>query len=204
MLFIIRILALLRCTANGIAVQESNTGAYFLSESNLYVYSNLVPLHMSRLLKHAHLLSCSGSRDMVVENNIFIDVNATYNSGEGMTWNMKAQGQNSSSYYSKLVAAKANVPGSAFREHYPSFDIEAFVPPDCPQNQKCGPALFNQTYRNNIAVNTTSLVPFPSTSGMDAGHGVWRATSDAGEPVGPKVPWPPMSDWYTVTSNLVS
>jgi hypothetical protein len=85
------------------------------------------------------------------------------------------------------VFSQADVPGSAFQRHYPDFDIEAFAPPDCPRNKKCGPALWNQTYRNNIAVNTTSLVPFPSTSGMPAGTGIWRATSDAGESVGPPV-----------------
>ena len=108
-----------------------------------------------------------------------IDVNATYNSGEGMTWDMAEQGRNSSSYYSKLKAVSADTPGSAFRAHYPTFDIVAFVPPDCPENKKCGPALFNQSYTNNIAVNTTSLVPFPSTNGFPAGHGVWHATSDS-------------------------
>ena len=106
-------------------------------------------------------------------------MNATFNSGEGMTWDMKNQGANSSSYYSKLKACKADVPGGAFRRHYPTFDIEAFVPPDCPTNKKCGPALFNQTYSNNIAVNTTSLVPYPATNGLTSGHGIWRATSDS-------------------------
>jgi hypothetical protein len=48
-----------------------------------------------------------GSRDMIVENNIFVDVNATFNSGEGLTWDMHNQGQNSSAYYSKLRAVKA-------------------------------------------------------------------------------------------------
>jgi hypothetical protein len=48
-----------------------------------------------------------GSRDMIVQNNIFVDVNATFNSGEGLTWDMHNQGQNSSAYYSKLRAVKA-------------------------------------------------------------------------------------------------
>ena len=59
-------------------------------------------------------------------------------------------------------------------------------------------------YARNVAINTTSLVPFPSTNGLPPGQGVWRATSDSGEPVGPSVPWPPMSEWYTIENNLVS
>ena len=55
------------------------------------------------------------SQDMIVENNIFVDVNATFNSGEGMTWAMKKQGQNSSAYYTALTEAHTN--GSAFKDH---------------------------------------------------------------------------------------
>jgi hypothetical protein len=60
-----------------------------------------------------------------------------------------------------------------------------------------------QRYSRNVAINTTSLVPFPSTNGLPPGQGVWRATSDSGDPIGPSVPWPPMTEWYTIVDNLV-
>ena len=61
----------------------------------------------------------------------------------------------------------------------------------------------HRTYEHNIAVNTSQLVPFPTTQDQP-GKGVWQATSDSGDPVGPKVPWPPMSDWYRISANLVN
>ena len=61
-----------------------------------------------------------------------------------MTWAMHEQGQNASSYYTKVRERTTGAAGAAFRQRYPEFKIVPWVPPDCPQDATCGPALFNQ------------------------------------------------------------
>ena len=70
-----------------------------------------------------------------------------------MTWAMRAQGQNSSSYYSKVKERTTGAAGAAFRRRYPEFKIVPWVPSDCPRDATCGPALFNQCVPAFIVVS---------------------------------------------------